>query len=46
MGIGLGMRGKDLQKFLMVARDFQVILLVRHTNADSLTYGERLATPP
>ncbi len=38
MGIGLGMRGKDLQKFLMVARDFRVILLVRHTNADSLTY--------
>lgn len=38
MGIGIGMRGRDLQKFLMVARQFQVILLVRHTNADSLRY--------
>lgn len=38
MGIGIGMRGKDLQKFLMVAREFQVILLVRHTNAASLHY--------
>lgn len=41
MGIGLGMRGKDLQKFLMVARDFGVILLVRHTNTDSLAYVGR-----
>jgi hypothetical protein len=32
------MRGKDLQKFLMVARDRNVILLVRHTNEDSLAY--------
>ena len=32
------MRGKDLQKFLMVAREKNVILLVRHTNADSLRY--------
>jgi hypothetical protein len=38
MGIGTGMRGKDLQKFLMVARDYKVILLVRHTNEDSLRY--------
>lgn len=38
MGIGTGMRAKDLQKFLIVARDFQVILLVRHTNGDSLPY--------
>jgi hypothetical protein len=32
------MRGKDLQKFLMVARNHNVILLVRHTNEDSLGY--------
>jgi len=38
MGIGIGMRGVDLQKFLMVARDRHVILLVRHTNEDSLRY--------
>ncbi len=41
MGVSTGMRGKDLQKFLMVAREFNVILLVRHTNADSLQYVER-----
>jgi hypothetical protein len=41
MGIGTGMRGKDLQKFLMVARDQRVILLVRHTNSDSLQYVGR-----
>lgn len=38
MGIGIGMRAKDLQKFMIVARDFNVTLLVRHTNADSLGY--------
>lgn len=38
MGIGTGMRGIDLQKFLMVARERKVILLVRHTNEDSLRY--------
>ena len=38
MGVGIGMRGKDLQKFLMVARDHNVIILVRHTNEDSLGY--------
>lgn len=38
MGIGTGMRGIDLQKFLMVARDRNIILLVRHTNQDSLRY--------
>ncbi len=41
MGVRTGMRGKDLQKFLMVAREFKVILLVRHTNADSLQYVDR-----
>jgi hypothetical protein len=40
--VGTGMRGKDLQKLLMVARDFGVIILVRHTNAASLRYvGQR-----
>ena len=38
MGTGIGMRGKDLQKFLQVAKEFNVIILVRHTNADSLKY--------
>lgn len=38
MGTGIGMRGKDLQKFMMVARKHRVILLVRHTNADSLRF--------
>lgn len=38
MGVTVGMRGKDLQKFLMVARNHNVILLVRHTNEDSLGY--------
>ena len=38
MAVRVGMRGKDLQKFLMVARDHNVIILVRHTNADSLGY--------
>ena len=38
MGVQTGMRGKDLQKFLMVARAHGVILLVRHTNGDSLRY--------
>lgn len=41
MGIGIGMRAKDLQKFLMVARDENVTLLVRHTNEDSLQYVGR-----
>lgn len=38
MRVGTGMRGKDLQKFLMVARDMNVTILVRHTNEDSLRY--------
>lgn len=38
MGIGVGMRGKDLQKFMMVAREFNVHILVRHTNEHSLKY--------
>lgn len=41
MGIHTGMRGKDLQKFLMVARDMNVTILVRHTNDDSLQYVQR-----
>jgi hypothetical protein len=38
MGITTGMRGKDLRSFLIVARRLDVILLVRHTNEDSLRY--------
>ena len=38
MGIGVGMRGKDLRSFLKVAREKNVIILVRHTNAESLKY--------
>src|SRR5690606_40101417 len=41
MGIGTGMRGKDLQKVLMVARDMNVTILIRHTNEDSLVYVEK-----
>ena len=41
MGVQTGMRGKDLQKFLMVARDHGVIILIRHTNEDSLRYVGR-----
>lgn len=46
MGVGTGMRGKDLQKFLMVARQFNVIILIRHTNADSLAYVGRAGYYP
>jgi len=38
MGYGIGMRGKDVRSFLQVARQFQVIILVRHTNEISLKY--------
>lgn len=38
MGIGTGMRGIDLQKFLSAAKKFNVVILVRHTNADSFKY--------
>jgi hypothetical protein len=41
MGTHTGMRGKDVRKFLMVARQFNVILLIRHTNEDSLRFVER-----
>jgi hypothetical protein len=41
MGVQAGMRGKDLQKFMMVARDFNVIILVRTTNRHSLKYIEK-----
>jgi hypothetical protein len=33
-----GMRGKDLRSFMQVARQLNVIILVRHTNEDSLKY--------
>jgi len=38
MGIKTGMRAKDLAAFLAVARKYQVTILVRHTNEDSLGY--------
>lgn len=38
MGIHTGMRGKDLREFLRVAQEYGVIILVRHTNEDSLGY--------
>lgn len=38
MGIGTGMRGKDLRAFCMVARRYGVYILVRHTNDASLQY--------
>src|ERR1700730_9567114 len=37
-GVTTGMRGKDLRSFMQVARQFNVILLIRHTNEDSLKY--------
>ena len=46
MGVGTGMRGKDLQRFLIVARQFNVIILIRHTNADSLAYVGRAGYYP
>jgi hypothetical protein len=33
-----GMRGKDLRSFMQVARQLNVIILVRHTNEDSLKF--------
>lgn len=41
MGIGTGMRGKDLRAFIRVARRFGVIILVRQTNENSLRYVGR-----
>ena len=38
MGTTLGMRGRDLRSFMQVARQFNVTILVRHTNDDSLKY--------
>jgi hypothetical protein len=44
--VGTGMRGKDLQKVLMVARDYKVIILVRQTNEFSLRYVGKLGYYP
>ena len=38
MGTGTGMRAKDLRAFCMVARQYNVYILVRHTNDASLGY--------
>ena len=37
-GLSQGMRAKDLRFFMMAARQHNVIILVRHTNDDSLKY--------
>lgn len=34
----IGMRGKDLRCIMMVARQFNVVILIRQTNEDSLRY--------
>lgn len=41
MGTQIGMRGKDLQKFMLVAREMNVTILVRHTNDHSLRYVQQ-----
>ncbi len=41
MGTHIGMRAKDLQKFMIVARELKVTILVRHTNDDSLKYVQQ-----
>lgn len=38
MATGLGMRGKDVRVFCMVAQKYNVYILVRQTNAASLSY--------
>jgi hypothetical protein len=38
MGIKTGMRARDLRAFLTIAQKYQVYLLVRQTNEDSLAY--------
>ncbi|MCP5195653.1 MAG: hypothetical protein H6974_02500 [Gammaproteobacteria bacterium] len=38
MGITVGMRGRDLRAFMQVARDHHLVILIRHTNEDSLKY--------
>jgi len=39
MAEGLGMRGKDLRIFCMVACKYNVYILVRQTNEESLQYS-------
>jgi len=46
MGLGTGMRGKDLRVFSMVARKYNVYILVRHTNEASLAYVGRAGYYP
>lgn len=38
MAVGLGMRGKDVRAFCMVAQKYNVYILVRQTNPESLAY--------
>lgn len=46
MAKGLGMRGKDVRDFCKVARQYQVYILVRHTNEASLGYIGRAGYYP
>ncbi len=41
-----GMRGKDMRSFMIVARKYQVLILIRHTNDDSLRYINRAGFYP
>jgi len=45
-GTSQGMRGKDLRSVMMVARQYNVIILIRHTNEDSLKYVGRTGYYP
>ena len=38
MSVGLGMRGKDVRIFCMMAQKYNVYILVRQTNQESLNY--------
>jgi len=38
MSVGLGMRGKDVRVFCMIAQQYNVYILVRQTNPESLEY--------
>ncbi len=46
MGIGTGMRGKDVRAFCRVARQYNIFILVRHTNEASLGYIGRTGYYP
>ena len=39
--MNLGVRGKDLRAFMLVARELKLIILIRQTNENSLEYVGR-----